>query len=882
MTRSALAALAFLFLARLAVADGVPGDPLPADGRPHAFDTKHVALEFSIDLAKQRIEARATISLVAAAEAPLSEVALDAWDFAVRKVEVDGQPAGFRHDGRVLTIPIPTLAKGTAATLAIDYVLDQPKKGFYFVLPNADEPTLPRQVYTQSEPDETRYWIPCFDQPDDKVTSEVRVTLPKGLTAISNGGLVSKSDDDAKGTSTFHWRQAIAHSVYLIVVTAGDYVKIEDRWRDVPVEYYVSPDEAEHARRSFGKTPEMLEFFSTILGYPYPYEKYAQVTVRNYMWGGMEHTTATTQNAGTIHDERSELDWTSEGLVSHELAHQWFGDLVTCKTWAHLWLNESFATHLALLWTEHAEGLDEYRMGNYHTRNGYFGQVNGGGMHPLVHAGYGNCYDMFDGHSYNKGSQVLHMLRWMLGDEVFFRALFDYLVDNKERSVTTARLQASLEEAESGEAKGQLQWFFDEWAYKPGHPKFAVSWQWVADKKVVHLVVDQNQSTEAGIAIFRMPVDVRIDAGGESKVHRIEVSKRRDEFDLPAAEAPRGVFFDHGHQILAEIDQKRSLAELLYQAATDDDVVGRYLAVGSLQEHVANFDVVTALAGILKKDGSAQVRGRAVEVLAERKDELALYHLLAALGDASSSVRERVASRLDWFDRGKTVPTMRHLAAQDPSYSVSASAAYSLAEAKAEGAWESLAELSKVDTFRDNVREGALKAMVVLGDLRAIDRALELGRPGNPGGVRGAAFELLGKMAKDREDAVDFLIAQLGDASQSLRGAAAEALAEMGSTRALAAVKARRDAEPIERAKKRMNGAIEKIEKAVAATSAEAVKLREQQIQVAEERAKVRDERLGLREKMIELREKELELEKKELGLRAKELELREKAAKAK
>ncbi|MBI4615998.1 MAG: hypothetical protein HY720_20445, partial [Planctomycetes bacterium] len=317
--------LAFL-LAAPARPDGVEGDPLPPDGRRHDFDTKHIRLEMAIDFDAEKVAATATLSLVPISGATLSNVALDAVGMDVRKVEGGGRELGFRHDGKTLIVPVDGLASnGNPIELRVHYVLDRPAKGVYFIRPTPEELDLPRQVYTQSEPDETRYWLPCFDQPDDKVTSETVVTVPSGMLVLSNGGLVSRADDPGGKTTTWHWRQEIPHSVYLIVVTAGDYVKLEDHAGDLPVEYWVAKDEVPYAPLSFGKTPAMIEHFGRITGVPYPYEKYAQITVKRYMWGGMEHTTATTLNGDTIHDERSHLDWDSDGLVAHELAHMWFG-----------------------------------------------------------------------------------------------------------------------------------------------------------------------------------------------------------------------------------------------------------------------------------------------------------------------------------------------------------------------------------------------------------------------------------------------------------------------------------------------------------------------------------------------------------------------------
>jgi aminopeptidase N len=326
-------------------------------------------------------------------------------------------------------------------------------------------------VWTQNEPEYAQYWFPCIDSPTDRLISETLVTVPDGFVVLSNGALQGKQKN-ADGTLTWHWAQKRSHVAYLISVVAGDFEALEQKWGDIPIVSYVPRGRLADAPRSFEKTPEMMRLFSEKIGYRYPWEKYAQICVDEYMWGGMEHTSATTLNLGTLHDERAHLDVSSDNLVSHELAHQWWGDLLTCKDWGELWLNESFATYFATLWTEHDLGNDEAAWERHEEAESYLDEDKRY-RRPIVSYRYDNPNAMFDNHSYPKGGRVLHMLRFELGDERFWRSLNRYCTVNQYRTVETADLRTAVEES-TGQG---MTWFFDQWLYHGGHPEFEVAWR---------------------------------------------------------------------------------------------------------------------------------------------------------------------------------------------------------------------------------------------------------------------------------------------------------------------------------------------------------------------------------------------------------------------
>ena len=289
----------------------------------------------------------------------MRDITLDAFDLTVHRVRSNGRLLPFDNDRRRLTIGLGRSRRvGRNIRLVVEYEA-MPRRGLYFLRPDEAYPNRPRQVWSQGEDEDSRHWFPCYDYPNDRVTSEVVVTVPSRYIAISNGRLLEvREGEDA--TKTYHWRQEQPHATYLVSLVVGEFARIEDEVDGIPVEYYVPPGREEDARRTLGQTPDVLRFFSETTGVPYPWDKYAQVTVADFIFGGMENTTATTLTDTVLHDQRAHLDFSAVALVAHEAAHQWFGDLLTCRDWSHAWLNEGFATYFELLYKEHHEGADEF------------------------------------------------------------------------------------------------------------------------------------------------------------------------------------------------------------------------------------------------------------------------------------------------------------------------------------------------------------------------------------------------------------------------------------------------------------------------------------------------------------------------------------------
>ncbi|MBV8281338.1 MAG: M1 family metallopeptidase, partial [Candidatus Eremiobacteraeota bacterium] len=409
---------------------------LPASRAHYAPDRRarvdHIALTLSFDFKRKILEGRCATTFTAVGGA-LTALELQAGRMAIKRVrDAKGKPLPYELVGQTLRIGVPRLATGKSTTVTVDYEVRKPQQGIYFIGPDKGYPDKPYQVWTQGQDADAHYWFPCVDHPNAKATTEVTATVPSDFFVLSNGALVSTTEDKTKKTKTYHWKMDVPHVTYLVSVVAGKFVGRTDKSNGVPVSWYVEPGREAEGKRSFGKTPEMVDFFGDRIGVKYPYPQYSQIAVRDFVFGGMENTTCTTQTDSTLHDTRAALDFTSDDLVAHELAHQWFGDLLTCKDWSHAWLNESFATYFDALFKEYDLGEDEFAYQRFINQDLYLKEDSEHYRRPIVTNIYTEPVELFDRHLYEKGSCVLHMLRVQLGDDLWWCAINDYVSTNAQ------------------------------------------------------------------------------------------------------------------------------------------------------------------------------------------------------------------------------------------------------------------------------------------------------------------------------------------------------------------------------------------------------------------------------------------------------------------
>ncbi|MBK7393445.1 MAG: M1 family metallopeptidase [Chloracidobacterium sp.] len=521
----------------------------PEFTRPQTFDVQHYSIRASFDRTNRKVFGDTTVSL-SPLKSDLRMVELDAVDIVFDSVTLDGKPAQFKTvDGKVVV----TLDKGYGPSdliaLRFKYTAS-PKKGVYFVDAESGRSDHSAQIWTQGEAEEARHWIPSYDFPSDKATTEEYLTVEKDETVIGNGELIGK-EPNADGTVTWHYKMPVPHSTYLISFVIGKYVRVEDKHGDIPLGFYVYPGREETAKKAFGDTAKMMAVFEELTGVKFPYNKYDQTIVAKFQFGGMENITATTMSDNEIFF--ADFDFGKSivtDLVSHELAHSWFGDLVTCRNWAELWLNEGFATYMEAAYREKVFGREDY-IRKVRSDAGDFlvdDSINRK-RHGLYNRRATDVDGLFDNAAitYNKGGAVLHMLREQVGTENFWKAVNIYLNRHKLANVESTDLKRAVEET-SGQ---DLGWFFDQWVYGISAPKLTVKPVYSTRTKTLKLTITQMQKPETMVtSAFRMPMDIEVKAGRNTSSKAVTITKRIETITIPSASKPSEIVLDPNDKVI--------------------------------------------------------------------------------------------------------------------------------------------------------------------------------------------------------------------------------------------------------------------------------------------------------------------------------------------
>ena len=597
----------------------------------------------------------------------------------------------------VITFP-QALSYGDTVTLTVRFRGDNPQQGLFFDDATEDHPQM---VSTDSWPDEAHHWVPVYDYPNDKVTHELIVTAPEGNRVLSNGRLVGVVGDERIGTTTWHWSQEQPHATYLMMLAIGPFTVIEDSLGSLPVNYWVYPEDAEDARWIFEKTPRMLAFYADLFDYPYPWAKYDQVTTP-HVGGGAEATSATILGDGVIHDRRAEQDFSWERVIAHEVAHRCWGDLITLREWSHTWLNESFGTYSDYLWTRYESGADEGAWALVGKKNAYLREAHTRYVRPIVFNRYERPHDNFDAHTYPKGACILHQLRFILGDEPFFRALGAFLDEYAFEPVDTYDFTKTV----NAVTDKNMDWFFEQYVFSPGHPIFEISSSWDAAAGRIHLRVAQVQDRDHGVPVYRTPVRIGIVTASGKTVETVWLEHQQDVFVFESREEPLLVRFDEGNWLLKEWTYDKSVEELLYQAR-HDDVIGREWAVRELGRSRSDVRVGTELAMIAGEDPFWAVRLAAIETIATADGRAAIEPFETAVTDANSQVRQAAIRILGELGDPAMVPLFRRRFDADDSYQVQAEALRAIGRSGDRSQLGFLRQASEMPSYRDVIRRAA-------------------------------------------------------------------------------------------------------------------------------------------------------------------------------
>jgi len=755
----------------------LPGSTLHY-GPDKTVEVEHIDLHLVPDLERRRLEGVCTTT-VRALDEPVSQLTLDAVDLNVSAVELDGSKLKFTSRGDKLDVFFdPPLAPEAAATFAITYSAEHPRHGLFFVQPTPGYPKNIRHAWTQSQDENARHWFPCLDYPHEKQSTSATIVVPKGQFALGNGELVERRDEGA--TTIFRYRQEIPHSTYLVTMVAGPFVEVEQSGASVPAYYYVLPGREADGERAFGKTPAMVAVFEQRLEFPYPYARYSQIAVSDFIFGGMENTSATTQTDRTLHDARAHLDFSSDPLVAHELAHQWFGDLLTCRDWSQAWLNESFATFFEGVFREADLGYDEYIYDVFEWVKRYLDEDRQRYRRPIVCNDYRDPIELFDRHLYEKGGAVLHMLRGELGEARFWRAMRRYVRDNAQRSVETIDLIRAIEQATGRNMRG----FFDRWIFGGGHPQLRISAAYDAQRRALTLTIDQTQPVDAANPAFSFGVDLEIDG----RRMRVQVEREHETITVPLDAEPTLVRFDPGAFILADVTYALGVRFATAALAGDPSVVAQIRAARELVKD-GSAQARSAVEAALKGDVFWGVAAEIAHALGKSRAAWARDLLLATIGHQHPKVRRAVVDALGEFREPEVAAALVSPATGDESYFVQRSALHSLGKTRSEKAFKILRDAAHTKSWNGVIESGAALGLGELADPRATPLLLELAKPGGDPAAPGAALLALARQGEllesERAAAVDAISSAIGDANFFVARAGAAAAEHLPDKRLL-------------------------------------------------------------------------------------------------
>ena len=669
-------------------------------------DLLHTKLEVSFDWDQEMVIGKATLRLKPIFR-PSDELTLDAKNLNFSAITLeDGTPLEYEYgdDKQLVTVMLDkAYTRGQEYTIVLDYTAIPAEsgtaggaitsdKGLFFINPRGEEQGKPRQIWTQGETENNSRWFPTIDKPNERTTQELFVTVDDQYETLSNGTLVS-SEPAGDGKRTDYWKMDLPHAPYLFALVVGDFEVVEDEdWNGIPVNYYMEEEYADYATSIFPYTPEMLTFFSELTGVAYPWPKYSQVAVRDYVSGAMENTTAVIFGEFMNGTDRDLIDVdVNEKIVAHEMFHHWFGDLVTTESWSNLTLNEGFANYSEYLWMEKKHGKDAADYHQLQEWQGYFGSVQSSPPHELIWYDYDNKEQMFDAHSYNKGGAVLHMLRNYVGDEAFFASLQNYLNRNEYSAVEIDELRIAFEDT-TGE---DLSWFFDQWYLKAGHPQLRITSDY-ADGSV-SLRVEQLQDTDNNVPpVFRIPVDVDVYTNGTAERHSILIDMRDQTFELPTSTEPEVIVFDPQHQLLAEMDFQKTPEELAAQFRLAPGFLDRYVAVGQIAGMTGQEELQDEVLTAALQDTFYAIRGVALQSLEDPNEAQLVIIRDIARSDDRTQVRATALGLLTQLEDPQLAPIARE-AMEAEAYSVVAAGLQALVATDAEAAAEAAEVLETVD-----------------------------------------------------------------------------------------------------------------------------------------------------------------------------------------
>lgn len=756
----------------------------------------HVDLCVEVDLAQRRVSGRVTHSVRVRAR-PTQRLRLDVGvpeHMRISSVLWDGDAVEFTHVGEVLEVEhIAPRAPGRDSTLQIAFDAN-PAAGLYFIAPDAEVPSQRAQAWTQGAMEDHHHWFPCFDAPEHMVTTRVDVTVPAPFVALSNGHPESTSESPQAGRHRAVWRMDTPHALYLLTLVVDDVVEVRDQAGDVSLHHWAPRGREADVRALFERVPQMVAYFAEATGRPYPFGRYGHVFLQEFMWGGMENSTLTSLTDQVLVQGHHRAEEDVERLIAHELAHQWFGDLIAPRGWPELWLNESFATYFELLCMQALEGDDDFARRLMTVRDSYFAEVETRYARPIVTRRYAHPYVLFDRHAYEKGCLVLHTLRDQLGEAAFWAGVQAYVAHAAGSAAETAALRRAFEDA-SGE---DLTTFFEHWVYAPGHAAVRPTWRFVEG---VGLEVTLER-TDPHTQTLVVTVGVGRAQGGMT-THRVPLSAETRALVVPLDRAPRWVALDPASSCLVQMDERDEPDTALRARLSPDAPIAlrartaRVLAArGTPQNHAA-------LAHALTSDPASTVRVEAARALGEyRTSEARAVLLTAAATDADWRVRAASARAAALGAGADLVDALAARLQAEHSHRVRCGVLQGLGGIQDARARSLIEGQLEVESPRACIAATAITALAAQDAPDTLDAILSRTKRTAPRPVRVAAVAAVGRLTKleatpaaDRKRGRERLEALLADPTFAVRAAAIEALRAVSDAASLPALRRAHGAE---------------------------------------------------------------------------------------
>ena len=808
-------------------------------------DILHITIDVTPDFHACTISGTTTIKFAPIAE-PLVELKLDAVDLDVSSVTSSAEISDYSVTDEAITITFePAVQVGQETTVKIVYEAE-PKRGLYFRTPDMGYRQEDTHLFTQGETHEAPHWYPNFDYPNERFASEVICRVPEAMTVLSNGRLVSEETerDQQTGLKAVRWLQDKPHVNYLIALVAGNFKKIESKYRDIPIAFYTPTSQIEQAENSFRDTANMMAFYEKEIGVAYPWDKYYQVVVEDFVAGGMENTSLTILTDRTLFTDETENIRSSQALVAHELVHQWFGDYVTCKDWSHIWLNEGFATYYEDLYDGYKNGRDSFLANLYGSAEYVLSERSE--HKPIVHRSYDDADEQFDYRTYGKAGWVLHMLRTELGDELFRKCVKTYLERYALSSVVTEDFRSVIEDL-TGRSFDR---FFDQWIYHGRHPDLTVSYDWSQKDNLAKVSIKQTHKVSQDVMLFHFRTKVRFIIDGQTIDREIVVDSAQHDFYFALPKEPTIVRFDPDYSLLAKVKFEKPTAMLCAQLENKDDVIGRLLAIEALKTK-QDKKTITKLKDVLGNDPFYGVRKAASAALREIHTDEAFDALAEFLDQPDARVRQQVVEDIGGFYRSESLALMKQVLKSEKNPDILAEAIRYLGRYRDKDTRRLLIRYLKSESYRNTLADAAISAIHVLDDasyigpLHKVLRQRESAWGGFTSGGFAGALNTLAHISRDQDDKTevrDFLAGYVNHPKSRIQAGAIRALGTLGDPKAIPIVETFSGDDPSDWLERSAKRALEVLREKKKLVPEEIIQLRETVDELKKETKDLKDE----------------------------------------